>query len=252
MTDETVLTFDAHALALGWLSVFYAAAKDDGRPALDRTVCIERFDHGIRLSATDSYVLLHTWVPTVEGQWGEIPLLEEAPLERVVAIDAHSRGKGFLGFALRLAKAARKHELPEVEVEMTLDVVAETDEPAHLDGMEPRYVQLEIADAEKVWLQRFEGDYPMWHGILGRFCPKRTATVALNPEIIGRLAKMADLHATRGLLWHFGGDDRMARVEVLDTEQPVEGIVMPVRWDFDRDAPREDVVRSEAGTEGDD
>lgn len=42
------LTFDAGWLARAWLSVAEASSKDTGRPALDRTVCVEFFPDGVR------------------------------------------------------------------------------------------------------------------------------------------------------------------------------------------------------------
>lgn len=66
-----------------------------------------------------------------------------------------------------------------------------------------------------------------------------TYTAALNPDIVGRLAKLGKFHAAAPILWRFGGADQMAAVEVPG-DPAVTGVVMPVRWDFDRDRPADE------------
>lgn len=244
--------FDARALARGWLSVALATRKDDDRPALDRTILIEEFDHGVRLTATDSYVLLYTWVPNVEGDLETPASFDEAPRTVAVAQDHDGRGKGFLGYALSLAIAAEKADIGEtVSVDLRL---LETDaEPSDgalgFEGMEARFVVLELLDREKVQLPTFEGPYPEWRRVVAGFKPKTTTEIGLNPEIVGRVAKLGKLHADTPLVWTFGGKDAMARLDLPRSDPRIEGVVMPVRWDFDRDAPREDVKPADPVTD---
>lgn len=233
-------TFEALPLAQGWLSVAVASGKDSARPQLDRTVSIEAYPEGVRLVATDSYVLLHTWVPNIEHSLDPEPSLDEAPYATAVVMDPHSRGRGFLAYALGLAKAGDE-DGPPVEVRLTLGVteVDDSAEPS-FEGMEATYVTLELPDAERLKLQTYEGDYPAWRRILPGFDPVRTESIALNPEIVGRLAKLGKLNDGRPIRWTFGGENQMARVEIHDSDPLITGVVMPVRWDFDRNEPRVD------------
>lgn len=60
--DTQTFKFDARTLALGWLATSLASSNDDDRPALYRTVHVECFSTGMRLLATDSYMLLRSWI----------------------------------------------------------------------------------------------------------------------------------------------------------------------------------------------
>lgn len=243
--------YDARTLARGWLSVALATRKDDDRPALDRTVLIEEFESGVRLTATDSYVLLYTWCPNLDGDLDAPASFDEAPQAVAVAQDFDGRGRGFLGYALGLAIAAAKNdETATIEVDLRLQQLSIDDGPGALEfeGLEARFVVLEMADRELVQLPTFEGTYPQWRSVVAAFKPKTTNEVGLNPEILGRLAKLGKLHAETPLVWTFGGAEKMARLDLPRSDPRISGVVMPVRWDFDRDKPREDIVPAPAET----
>lgn len=228
------MIFDARDLARGWLSVALASADDDERPALHRTVSIESYPTGVRLTATDSYILLSSWVHAIDHAGEPEPGPDESPAITGVAIDLHGRGKGFLSHVWKLA---RDEDAPLVEVRLSLGVT-ELDDPNRptLDGIEAEYVVLEHPDNERIKLRAYEGEYPQWRKVVASFTEKRTSAVALNPEMIGRLAKLGKLHPGCPLLWHFGGENRAARLEI-QSEPYVSGLVMPVRWDFVSDRP---------------
>lgn len=233
--------YDAATLARGWLSVAVASGKDTARPALDRTVSIEAYPEGLRLVATDSYVLLHAWIPAFGYELEPEPEIDEAPYATCVAMDPHGRARGFLAHVLKLA-IATPDDGPPIEVRVSLGVVEQSDQDAEpsFAGMEATYVVLELPDEERLKLGTYEGDFPAWRRVLPGFAPHQTSTIALNPEIVGRLAKLGKLNGNRPLRWTFGGAGQMALVEVLESEPLVTGAVMPVRWDFDRNAPRPD------------
>lgn len=250
-------TFDARYLALGWLSVAVASGKDGARPQLDRTVSIEAYPQGFRLVATDSYVLLHTWVPSLGYELDPEPALDEAPYASAVVMDPHGRARGFLAHALKLA-GDLEDDAPPVEVRVALGVPEHEDDETEsatpaFEGMEATYVALELPDAERLKLRTYEGDFPQWRRVLPDFLPVKTQAIGLNPEIIGRLSKLGRLHHGRPLVWTFGGENRMALVEVLDSEPTITGAVMPVRWDFDRNEPRPpDPPKKKAADDADD
>lgn len=236
--------FDARFLARGWLSVAIAASRDKDRPALCRTVAIERYAHGVRLVATDSYLLLRSWVPELEYEDEPEPEIDEMPIVTSVAMDPHGRAKGFMGHVLKLA-AGEDAEL--VEVEMGLGVVqAKTDAP-EMEGLESHWVTLDHPGHERLRLLTYDGDFPSWRKAVWGFQRASTSVVALNPEIVERLAKVGKLNGGAPLVWHFGGESRMARIEVAHSQPIVEGLLMPVRWDFDGDQPQSVTDEATAG-----
>lgn len=229
------MIFDAETLARGWLSVAVASANDKDMPQLHRTLSIEAYPEGVRLVATDSYVLLRSFVPAVESDALDEPPVDEVPVATAVAMDPHGRGVGFLAHLLKLTRT--KGALPR-EVRLDLGVVEPEDDRPTLGGMECAWVVIEEPDVERIKLRTYEGAYPNWRSMLGRFEGEETKAVALNPLVLGRLAKLGKLHGDGAILWRFGGADRMALLDVAHAEPYVTGAVMPVRWDFDRDAPR--------------
>ena len=69
---------------------------------------------------------------------------------------------------------------------------------------------------------------------------KRTDQVALAPDVIGRVVKIAKYQPGVYLAFEWGGVDKVARVITVQGAPEVEGVLMPVRWDFDTNAPRTD------------
>lgn len=233
--------FAAHHLAPTWLSVAVASSKDKARPALDRTVCLEQFHEGLRISATDSYILLTGWVPNVDHELEDEPGLDVAPYATAVAIDPHGRARGLLGHALGLVAAAAKAEDPDpIELSIRLGVVDDVgeDERRSFAGMDPAWVVLEIPDKERVKLRTYEGAFPSWRSVLQSFSPKRTGAIALGPARIEQLARLAKYHDDQAMRFEFGGASKGVRVSITETN--LTGLVMPIRWDFDADEPRVD------------
>ena len=125
MTTTDPLRFDAATLALAWLSVAQASGSDANLPTLDRTVALELYPDGVRLLATDRYVLLTAWVPTVSARDEEAPHVSELPTRTVVTQDADRRGKGLLEYALKLTRLGKPGEekfYGDLVVELDLDV----------------------------------------------------------------------------------------------------------------------------------
>lgn len=229
--NET-LTFDAGWLARGWLSVAEASSKDKARPALNRTVCVEFHADGVRLVATDSYMLLTTWVPCFEKtSMGETPPpgpgLDEAPYSTVVAIDEDGRAKGLFAYLLGLTEAKGA---PEILVRLTEGPAPESTGPALVfDSLAGDCLTIAADDREALILGLYDGDYPTWRPLVGRFHGAMTPTLALNPDILGRVVKMAKVGGADHIGWAFGGTIGPARVTV-EGSPPITGLVMPVRW----------------------
>lgn len=228
-------TFDAREFARGWLSVAVATTKDLN-PVLDRTVSIELYADGARLIATDRRILLVTWVPTLEAWAAPEADFDLAPDLDTVATDIDGRAASLLSYAISLT-ADDAYDRGDVELDLVVDR-RRPDTTANGNGLplpdERRYVSLELPDVERVWLRQLEENYPGWRRLFRQHHERTTKAVALSPDVLGKLAKLAKYHpAELPLLWHFGGSDKVARIEVAGADPAVTGLVMPVRWSFD-------------------
>lgn len=138
--------FDPFMLARGWLSVALASARDNDQRSLDRTVEVEAYHEGLRVTATDGYVLLTSFVPNVDHKPSDEPDKGVAPYATAVAMDPHGRGRSLLAHVLKLAVAEAKNETgAELDVLVRLGVVDHLDEEERnmLPGMAVHYVTLE-------------------------------------------------------------------------------------------------------------
>lgn len=242
MTTETVAperltyTFDAAWLARGWLSTELAASRDAERLALYEAICIEVYETGFLLLATDGHVMLRSWVPTrdaLEAAGSDTvprPSIDEAPLRTVVALDPSTRARGLLAYVHKVATAK---DAPPMTLTCSIGP-SELDEGAvAFDGMEAVRVGIEFGGAERIELPTFDGAWPTWRRYLNQWTPAETASVALNPEILGRLVKLGALHGNLPLIWGFGGPEKPATVEVRHAMPSVDGVVMPIRLSAD-------------------
>lgn len=227
--------FDAPTLALAWLSVAQASGTDANVPTLDRTVAIEEHANGVRLVATDRFILLTAWVPSLSGDDDE-PRVEEAPDRTVVTQDSDARGKGLLGYMVKLAKLGRDEEVPygdltlELEFDVRLPVGMNADQP--LEGLEPTYAVLTVPDVERVYLPIIVSDYPDWRPLLHDFRAESTDRIGLPLERLYRLGGLRRWNAGP-LRWTFGGEASVARVALEsygERDPSVQGLVMPARW----------------------
>jgi hypothetical protein len=229
--NET-LTFDAGWLARAWLSVAEASSKDKARPALSRTVCVEFYADGVRLVATDSYMLLTAWVPCFEKTSGDgatppAPELDEAPYSTVVAIDEDGRAKGLFAYLLGLTEG-KDH--PEILVRLTEGPAPETTGPALVfDSLNGDCLTIAADDREALILGLYDGGYPTWRALLASFSPQRPRALALSPDILGRVVKAAKVGGADALHWWFGGAAKASKIEI-EGRPNIDGLLMPVRW----------------------
>jgi hypothetical protein len=232
------MIFDARQIARGWLAVALAASGDKDRPQLFRTVNVEQHAHGVRLVATDSYVLLHAYVPELHHEDDPPPGIDEAPIATCTAMDPHGRAKGFLAHVLKLATTNVDGGPPDpIDIYLRLNVLGEERTQGTLVGLEARTLVLEQPEVERLVLDVYEGSYPSWRGALGLVAPVVTDRIALNPEIVGRLAKIGKIHPSARLGWTFSGPDRPARIDAIDSDPYIDGLVMPAPWDFAANRP---------------
>lgn len=227
------MRFDAPTFARAWLSVAQASSSDKDLATLDRTVAVEEFPTGVRLVATDRYMLLTAWVPDLNAKFVREPFLDEAPDRTVITKDSDGRGKGLLGYVNTLARREELHELPPgtLEVRLDFDVRLPAGENADvaLEGLEPTYAVLTVPDVEKVYLPIYGAEYPSWRSLLTEHHPQDTKAIGLDLERLHRLAALRKWNIGP-LIWTFGGSERAALVELHDSDPHITGIVMPSRW----------------------
>lgn len=218
--------YDANLFARAWLSVALASGKDKGRPQLNRTVNIETFEDGVRLVATDGLILLYSFVPTIEEEGiATDPGLDAAPIRTATAIDHHGRALSLMAH-LNTTTVADDEDRKRAQVRIEFDVAA----PEHvgqLDGMEAECLALEHPDHERVVLSTYDGEYPHWRKLVEGFTPRRTEAVAINPELVARLARLGKYHGG-ALIWRWGGVKKPAGIEIDNGDPFVGGLVMPV------------------------
>lgn len=234
-----MIAFDALALAHGWLAVAVAAATDKNAPAqLFKTVLIEEHETGVRLYATDRFVLLTAWVPALEHEDDDrVPPIDVLPARTVIACDADGLGRHVLGYALSLANRIVNdkdavYEPGMVEVRLDLDApppAGATVDDA-FDGLASPYVVLEIPETESVHLPVVMAAAPEWRNIIGGFDGEETKHISLNPELLERIGKVRR-HAAGPLVWSFGGAGRTALIDWPESTPHIEGAVAPRKPD---------------------
>lgn len=226
------MRFDAPTIARAWLAVAQASSADKDLTTLNKTVAIEEYLHGVRLVATDRFVLLTAWVPNLDTKTEKEPALDEAPDRTVIAADTDGRVRSLLGYALSLANRDDLYEHGSIELRLTFDArlpAGSDGNDSTLEGMEPVFTVFDIPDTEKVWCPVMQADYPGWRSILFGFMPESTDKIAFNPELVERVCK-ARKWAFGNVHWNFGGPDRAALVDFYDSDPHVSGVVMPARW----------------------
>lgn len=221
--EGLTLEFDGHTFAKGWCSVALAASTDEERPALYRAVSIEVYDHGVQLVATDGYMLLRSWVPC-DAEVASAPTIDEKPLTCMVAQDLNGRAANLLTWVLK--ETSKKDALP-MAVVVDLGPASEPDGQA-FDGMARQRVTVEVPGSERVELRVYEAEWVTWRALVAQFVGEQTGVVALNPDLLDRLVKLGKIHG-KPLVWTFGGHDRLALVEIRDSDPWVTGCAMPMR-----------------------
>lgn len=244
------MNFDPVTLARGWLSVAVASADDSFRPALHRAIHIEQFSTGVRLVATDSYILLRSWVPCADEPDAVEPDPEEAPIDTVTPMDEHRRAAGLLEHLLKLNTGKDKEVGDAEPIRMILSTPAPGTKSPTFEGMTMRWMAIEHPRHERVELECFDGEWPNWRRVDDGFRAVDTAVVALSNYMMTKLARVSKLWPDFNMGVYFGGRSKLMRLMVQDgdrrpTYPAIEGLAMPVRWDFYQDRPREEVEAEE-------
>jgi len=221
-TDLPRISLPSTEVAAAWLPVWCATSDDADRPILHRTICIEWFDgRGLRLIATDSYVLLTSWLGVTEHT--PEPSLDERPLHTTIASDPDRRGHGLIRYAA--ACAAKDKDTDGTYHRTTLTVgppAASRKTPALAEALEQQVLTIGY-EGETVELLIVEAEYPSWRNLVSTRQTEATEQIALSPHVLGILAKTGREYA-----WTFSGELGGIHIRSL-AGLPVSGVAMPIR-----------------------
>lgn len=229
MSDSSEYEFDAETFARAWLAVCTAASDDNERPLLYRTVAVELWPDGVRLTSLDSYMLWTSWVPKMGRHSVTEPTMGELPeQEPIVAFDEDYRGQALLKFAYKIVTA--KDASPQ-NIKLALGPAPLED--GQFPGTELDAVSLSFpADAaigERVVLATVEGRYPEWRSLITEKPERSTKTVCINPEYLGRIASVKRYWGEAMKFTFTGGPVLLNPLQGLGLAGELIGAVMPVR-----------------------
>lgn len=229
MSDSTeIYEFDAQTFAKAWLAVFTATSDDDARPILYRTIAVEIWPTGVRLSATDSFMIWSAWVPRVGSRMSEPPDFGELPDRVITACDEDYRGRDLLKFAY---KGVTAKDAPPQNLKVTLGPAPLED--GQFPGTEREAVTFsfpaDVAIGDRVVLGTIDGTYPEWRSLMTRK-PSNAKSVALNPELLSRVFSIKRYWG-QPFTFSFAGATNVIIVEPTNLPQdpPLIGAVMPTK-----------------------
>lgn len=235
------MELDARTFALAWQAVAVASEKKGDRPILDRAVCVEQYlGVGVRLVATDSYMLLTAWVPATGLLYGEPaePALDEAPDVVFTLMDPDRRALSLAAYAAHLTGGEDADPLT-----VRLLVGGEAFAPVDFASEQTLFAvdtwaNIELPGLERVTLRCADGRFPSWRAVLPRAGAVEVDAIALNPDLLARVGKVAKVYAAGGadgstpgivVVFRWAGALGAALVTYRGADPAVWGVVMPCR-----------------------
>lgn len=220
-----------------WLAVFGAASTDKEEFALFRTVHVEVFGRGVRLSATDAYWSATAWVgapidpaePDLYGSHRE-PRASAPPLASVAVFDPDRRIYGLMQYVVAQTK---KVDATNPDVPVTISVTDDDDEmpPGTLPGTERTVVRVDIPGAEHVTGYVNEIEYPNLSRLVRDQHTDRGPIndITLAPRILKSIG--AALERAGAITLKFSGSaNKAVRWDALDIDTcELYGLAMPCR-----------------------
>jgi hypothetical protein len=228
MSEALGVSVDARTFALTYRAVSIAWSDDKERPALYRTLAMERFPEGVRLVATDGYVLLKGWVPNLDWQYPTEPDVGELPQSTAIISDRRQRGLALAKYVLDLT---RDDESDEADVSLSIATVLSGG--GSLDGMAPTRVLLTlngVVTSERLYLPTYEGVFPDWRTLDATHTAVPADEVRFGAMGVLRLGKLADFLGGASIAFRFAGETGAVAIEVEHgSGVDITGLAMPVR-----------------------
>lgn len=178
----TRLDVCARRFAIAWRAVIGAASTDDQRGPIYRSVLIEQHDDGLLLVATNSYLMLYTWVGRDDANHlAGPPPIEDAPRAEIIVRDVSGLPAALFAHVAKNTKNAgvadrtTALELAVGRIEPHPDrptLGAEVDQPALIARCWNEAVAIPIV----------EGNYPAWRSALSPGAARGSKRVRLDPD----------------------------------------------------------------------
>jgi hypothetical protein len=223
-----VPVFNSWRLARAWNSVAFAQSDDKSRPALYRTTLIEQFDEGVRLVATDSFILLKAWVPFVDYEDASEPRQDELPETATVCMDRDQRVTELMKY-VQLKTKADGSDTP-ITMTMLLGTM-KAGAQGSLDGMTQQTVSFHLDHEYDTRIETpiFDGNFPEWKPLWYSHAAKPTSIVSFGADGFLRLGKLSQLWDKASIRFVMGGQVGVAKFHIIAPDVSVEGLAMPVR-----------------------
>jgi hypothetical protein len=189
MTDVNPRTF-----ARAWLTARLCSGSDADRPQLFKTVCVEEFREGLRLSATNQALLVWVWAPF--GSFDAAPAVDASPDERWVVCDPDDRVRNLMRYA---AKTLKDEDKAPPAAEMTLrrrPPEGRRGDALLGGGLVPDDFAVEFAgwQTETVQTAVYQGDFPRWAPMFAGLNHSNGDGVHVGPDLLSAVAQI-------GLIW---------------------------------------------------
>jgi len=222
MTDlpEFRAVLPARLFAVAWLNAWQATGQEEDMPVLYRTVMVEAVDDGVRLWATNSYVLFRS---SLDGN-GD-PIEDDVTGTTLIAMDPDGRAKALMAYVMKDATVKDK---PDATVEVY------TARSEHgVDTLTPELQRGALVieyESERLGLDLFESPAPSWRS-LDNGTGDATDRVALGEAAIKPLSGLRCATGSPAVV-EFGFEGEWGAISVRASTIPeLRGVVMPVRLD---------------------
>ncbi len=223
------MQFNAWVLGRSWHSVALACGNEEKRPALYRSTLIEMYGEGIRLVATDGYLLLKAWVPVL-GYDDPEPGADVLPDEVAICSDPDQRVLGLMKYAQQMTK--QDGEDTPVSITLGFGEMSDASTQGSFEGMTQASVWFQMNNAydERIETPRFEGAFPEWRALWFGHDWKPTGLIGFGADGILRLGKLSALWDKASIEFALGGQNGVAKISINATgDVNVSGLVMPVK-----------------------
>lgn len=227
----TPVTLPARPLAAAWHNISLASGVDVNQPTLYKSVCVEIHGPGeIRLIATDSHLMLQSWVTADETPDPGYDVRPDP--ERVLLVaDPEGLGKTFMGHMLKATQADGDTQWREVT--LRLGSLEDPSTPTLMPELDRQGLTI-ITDDYRVQLPVLELTFPTWWMLFPD--DKRRAPAercAYSAELLARFGKFKDALGKVSLTFTTAVGPTIVEV---DANPPVSGLLMPMR---DEDTPEQ-------------
>jgi hypothetical protein len=203
------ITLHARTFAAAWMNVWSATSDDEERPALFRTVMVEDLGDpvGVRLWATDSYILFRAAVHTM----AEYVIEEDVQADAVyVVMDPDARAMALMKYVWKDATEKRK---PDATITLTLGKSTSGPAPTLTPDLERDALVLTY-EGERLTLDQYEGPPPEWRPIVDGHKPASVKNIGLGVDVA--LKPLSRIRSADGIVppaeFTWGGTKGVAEV----------------------------------------